>query len=309
MISGGDGMLKALDFKSLVTPDGRRLDYLLLGDPGGTPVLYLPLDFGFVRWPASAEAEAANRGLRIIVPLRAGYGLSDMVDRKTDYDAALIADTLQVLRAENVTRCPILCISGDTYYAVRLARQTPGMFSAIIACSGMLPLTGREQYERMDKWHRFILAGAKYTPHLLPFMVKAGFLLARKIGKRGFLHAVYGNSPGDISTFEETEVFEAIVTGSDTALSDTNCAHEAFSRQLVSGQLGDWSDEVNALRGQLPVIYMNGAQDPQVPLATFEEFRRDYDWIEFHLFENVGQLAFFRHWRDVLNRLTLLLEE
>ena len=54
---------------------------------------------------------------------------------------------------------------------------------------------------------------------------------------------------------------------------------------------------------------MNGAQDPQVPLATFEEFRRDYDWIEFHLFENVGQLAFFRHWRDVLDRLTPLLEE
>ncbi|WP_085826111.1 LuxR C-terminal-related transcriptional regulator [Roseovarius gaetbuli] len=309
VVSGGDGMLKELDFQSLVTPDGRRLDYLVLGDPGGTPVLYLPLDFGLVRWPASAEAEAERRGWRIIVPLRPGYGLSDMVARSTDYDAALTADTIQILQAESVTRCPIICQSGDFYYAVLLARQNPEMISAIIACSGMLPLTRREQFERMDKWHRFILAGAKYTPHLLPFMVKAGFLLARKIGKRGFFHSVFGNSPGDMATFEDAEVFEAIVTGSDTALSDTHCAHEPFSRQLTSGQLGDWSDEVNALRGQLPVVFMSGTQDPQVPLATLQEFQRDYTWIEFHLFEDAGQLAFFRRWRDVLDRLTALIAE
>ncbi|WP_300548394.1 helix-turn-helix transcriptional regulator [Roseovarius sp.] len=309
VVSGGSGMLKELDFQSLVTPDGRRLDYLVLGDPGGTPVLYLPLDFGLVRWPASAEAEAARRGWRIIVPIRAGYGMSDMVARKTDYDAALVADTMQVLQAENVIRCPVICQSGDFYYAVRLARQHPGVISAIIACSGMLPLTRREQFERMDKWHRFILAGAKYTPHLLPFMVKAGFLLARKIGKRGFFHSVFGNSPGDIATFEEAEVFEAVVTGSDTALSDTHCADEPFSRQLTSGQLDDWSDEVNALRGQFPVIFMSGTQDPQVPPATLQEFRRDYDWIEYHLFEDAGQLAFFRHWRVVLGRLAPLIAE
>lgn len=309
VVSGGHGTLQELDFKSIITEDGRRFDYLLLGDPTGTPVLYLPMDFGFVRWPASAEAEAKRRGLRIIVPVRAGYGASDMVPPKTDYDATFIADTEQLLRAEHVRRCPIISLSGDAYYAVRLARRHPTMFSGIVACSGMLPLTRREQYERMDKWHRFILAGAKYTPHLLPFMVKSGFLLARKIGKRGFVHAVFANSAADIATFENAEVFEAIVTGSDICLSDQNCAHDPFSQQLVSGQLADWSADINALRDQLPVILMNGAQDPQVPLATYHDFTRDYDWIEFHLFEDAGQLAFFRHWRDVLDRLTPLLAE
>jgi len=307
VVSGGDGLLAERDFKSLVTADGRRLDYLVIGSETGRPVLYLPLDFGFVRWPATAEATAAQRDLRVIVPVRAGYGMSDMVAKTADYDATLVADTMLVLRAEGVRRCPILCISGDAYYAVALARAHPAAFSGIIACAGMLPLTLREQFERMDKWHRFILASAKYTPHLLPFKVKAGFLLARRIGKRGFVHAVFGNSVADITTFEDKEVYEALVTGSETALSDRHFAHEAFSRQLVSGQLEDWSVAVNALRDQLPVIFMNGAQDPQVPLATFEDFRRDYGWIEFHLFEDAGQLLFFRHWRSVLDRLTPLL--
>ncbi|WP_417729394.1 helix-turn-helix transcriptional regulator [Roseovarius sp.] len=309
VVSRGFATLAERDFKSLITPDGRRVDYLILGAQRGRPVLYLPLDFGLVRWPASAEACAALRGLKVIVPLRPGYGLSDMVDRSVDYDATLLEDTMRVLQAERVTRCPILCFSGDAYYAVKLARAHPFAFSGIVACSGMLPLTRREQFERMHKWHRFIMAGAKYTPHLLPFMVKAGFLLARKIGKRTFLHAVYGNSAADVATIEDPEAFEALATGSEVALSENHSAHEAFSRQLVSGQLDDWSAEVEALRGKLPVIFINGTQDPQVPLATVDEFRRDYDWIEFHLLEDAGQLAFFRHWRVVLDHLTPLIAD
>jgi DNA-binding CsgD family transcriptional regulator len=290
-------------FRSLVAPDGRRVAWTVLGARAGRPLLYLPLDYGLVRWPARAEAEARARGIRVIVPLRPGYGPSDMVARDVEYDAALLDDTGMILRAEGVARCPVLCLGGDLYYAVQLARRDPARVSGILACAGMLPLTRRAQFERMDKWHRFILAGAKFTPHLLPFMVKAGFILARRLGKRGFIQAVYGNSAADIATFEDPEVFEAIVRGSEVALSATHSAHEAFSRQLVGGQLGDWSGDLLALRGALPVILMNGAQDPQVPRATYEEFRRDHPWIEYHLFEDAGQLLFFRHWRAALDRL------
>lgn len=306
---GGHAGPEYRDFRTLAAPDGRRVDYLVLGAEGGRPLLYLPLDYGLVRWPASAEAEARKRGIRVIVPLRPGYGRSEMVGRGVDYDGALLDDMETVLRAEGVRRCPVLCLSGDLYYAVMLARRDPARVSGILACAGMLPLTRRAQFERMDKWHRFILAGAKYTPHLLPFMVKAGFLLARRIGKRGFIQAVYGNSAADIDTFEEPEVFAAIVAGSEVALSDTHSAHEAFARQLVGGQLEDWSADLVALKGTLPVILMNGAQDPQVPRATYDEFRRDHGWIEFHLFEDGGQLLFFRHWRAALDRLEPLLTE
>ncbi len=295
--------------RTLVAPDGRRVAWTVLGDMAGRPLLYLPLDFGLVRWPASAEAEARARGLRVIVPLRPGYGSSDMVAHGADYDAALLEDTERVMRAEGVRRCPVLSLGGDVYYAARLARRDPARITGILACAGMLPLTRRAQFERMDKWHRFILAGAKYTPHLLPFMVKAGFLLARRIGKGGFARAIYGESGADIATFEDPEVYEAIVGGSEVALSATHSAHEAFARQLVGGQLEDWSGDLVALKGALPVILMNGAQDPQVPRATYEEFRRDHPWIEYHLFEDAGQLVFFRHWRAALDRLAPLVAE
>lgn len=301
VVSAGYDTLEEREFHSLISPDGRRLDYLVLGDPKGQPLLFLPLDYGLVRWPAPAETEAAGRGIRIIVPVRAGYGLSDPIPKKGDYDAALIADTLQVLDAEGAGPCPILSLGGDFYYATQLALAAPERFTALIACAGVLPMTRREQFERMEKWHRFILAGAKYTPHLLPFMVKAGFVLARKIGKRGFVHAVYGQCPADVETFEDPDVFEAMVTGSEVAVSDTHSAHAAFSRQLLGPQVQDWSADVEAIRGKLPVIFLNGTQDPQVPRATLEEFQHDYDWIEYKVYDDAGQLVFFRHWRDALD--------
>ena len=309
VVSRGQGQLEEREFRSLITPDGRRLDYLVLGDPAGAPVLFLPLDYGLVRWPAPAEAEAARREIRVIVPVRAGYGQSDPIPKKGDYDAALVADTLQVLDAEGVQRCPVISLGGDFHYAARLAHEFPDRFTALIACAGVLPMTRRAQFERMEKWHRFILAGAKYTPHLLPFMVKAGFLLARKIGKRGFIHAVYGQCPADVDTFEDPDVFEAMVTGSEVALSDEVLAHDAFSRQILGPQMGDWSAQVQALKGQLPVIFMNGMQDPQVPPDTLREFQRDFDWIDYRVYEDAGQLIFFRHWRDVLEIIPPFLTE
>ncbi|MGJ8598184.1 LuxR C-terminal-related transcriptional regulator [Sulfitobacter sp.] len=308
LISEGYATLEARDFQSITTPDGRRLDYLVLGDPMGVPILFLPLDYGLIRWPASAEAEAARRGWRVIVPVRAGYGRSDFLEKNGDLDAAIVADTMQILQTENVKCCPIVSMGSDSYYGVQLARMYPDRFSVLIACAGVLPMTRREQFERMEKWHRFILAGAKYTPHLLPFMVKAGFLLARKIGKRGFVHAVYGSSPADVETFENPEVFEAMVTGSEVALSETHSAHASFSRMLLGRQNSDWSEDVDALKGQLPVIFINGTHDPQVPNATLEDFRRDFDWIDYRIYDDAGQLIFFRHWPDVLEILAPLVK-
>ena len=309
LVSKGCATLKPHDYKSLKTPDGRRLDYLVLGDPKGKPVLFLPLDYGLVRWPASAEEEAVKRGWRIVVPVRSGYGKSDSLPKKVDFDRAMIVDTLQILKAEKVKNCPIVSLGSDSFYGIQLAKEFPKMFPTLVACAGVLPMTRREQYERMEKWHRFILAGAKYTPHLLPFMVKAGFLLARKIGKRGFIHAVYGNSPADVETFEDPEVFEAMVTGSEVALSETHSAHDAFSRALLGRQNEDWSADVDVLKGRTPVFFMNGMDDPQVPPATLQDFKNDYDWIDYRVFEGAGQLMFFRHWPDVLEVLEPFLKD
>lgn len=309
VVSEGDGGLEPLEFQSLITADGRRLDYLTLGDPAGQPMLYLPQAYGLNRWPARAEAAAKARSWKVLTPVRAGCGYSDPFPKGADVDGLVVADCLAILDKESVANCPVLSFGDDSYYAIKLANAAPTRIRAIMACAGVLPLTEKAQFERMEKWHRFIMAGAKYTPHLLPFMVKAGFLLARKIGKHGFVHAIFGKSPADVETFETPEVFEAMMAGSETVLSDRHLAHDSFARCLLGGFLTDWSADVRALEGQLPVVFINGAEDPQVPQETLRDFARAYPWIRFDLHSDAGQLVFFKHWQNVMEEFSKFMPE
>ncbi len=299
-LSKGFARLTPRRFHQLNLPDGRRMEYLLLGDPKGRPCLFMPLDYGLVRWPASAENAAARRGIRVIVPVRAGYGNATPLPAGAHLGRTIAQDIDFLLETLNVTRCPVISLGSDIYYLCHLNQLNGNRMSAIIACAGTFPLTRPQQYERMGKWHRFILASARYTPHLLPFMVKAGFSLARRLGKRGFINAVYGNSPADVATFEKPEVFEAMVCGSEVCLSETHSAHNAFAREVIEQETTDWWPLFSALEGSLPVHYISGLQDPQVPKETLFEFRRICPWVTFHIHEDAGQLIFFLKWHEAL---------
>jgi len=188
--SKGYDTLEPRPFYSLSLRDGRKLEFLILGDPNGRPCLFSPLDYGLVRWPASAEAAAAKRGMKIIVPVRAGYGKSTPLPKGVEAGNSTVQDYAELMDHLGIEKCPILSLGGDFFFSALFHSLFPGRVTAMLGCAGVLPLDRPEQYERMDKWHRFILAGARYTPHLLPFMVKGGFALARRLGKRGFVHAV-----------------------------------------------------------------------------------------------------------------------
>ncbi len=302
-MSEGYDRLAPRPYHRITQADGRIMEYLILGAQEGRPCLYMPLDYGLARWPASAEEQLARSGIRVIVPIRGGYGNSTPLPKKAHLGTTVAQDILHLLDHLGVSRCPAISLGSDIYYLGHMHRIDSRRLSAVVACAGTFPLTRPEQYERMGKWHRFILASARYTPHLMPFMVRAGFSLARRLGKRGFVSAVYGGSPADIETFSDPEVFEAMVCGSEICLSETHSAHDAFAREVREQETTDWSFLLDSFRDTVPVTYMNGTQDPQVPEGNLREFMQEYPWIEFRIYEDCGQLLFFRKWPEVIDRI------
>lgn len=301
----GDRYHRPLATKRVFLIGGRYMDYVTYGDPKGSPVLFLPLNYGFIHWPEEMMAEATRRKLKIIAPIRAGYGNSSPVGARSGYLDTLTQDHLTLMDQMAINRAALVSMGGDSLLAMRLAAGAPERFTALYCCSGTMPPSRREQYERMDKWHRFILAGARYTPQLLPFMVKAGFALARKWGKHNFIATVYAESPADTATFKIPNVRDALLTGSDVTLSDEHSAYDAFTRELVAYERDDWTQPLATLSkaaecGALAIHFYSGQQDPQVCPETLSEFQQDYPWINFHVYPDAGQLLFFLKWRDVL---------
>lgn len=296
------GNLEPLVYQHIKGPDGRRLEFIEFGNPAGRPVLYMHLDFGFIRWPASAERVARQRNLRVIVPVRAGYGRTDHHPKAVDHLHGVTADYLAILDWLGIRRVAILALGADLRFALNLSLQREGLVGGILGCAAQLPLRTAAQYDRMDKWQRFILANARYAPKVLPFLVQAGFSLARRLGKEKFFAQVNGGSPADMEAFARPEVREALLAGSEVSLSEKVLAHQAFTRECI-GSEKDWSALVHAVK--VPVVLLQGDQDPQTPAQTIRELMGDFPHLDVRFVPNTGQLLFFAEWPmalDVLER-------
>lgn len=294
------GNLAEVPFQQMRGPNGRLLEWIEFGASDGAPCLYMHLDYGLIRWPASAEAEAKLRGIRVIVPVRAGYGRSELHAKGTDNRIAVTRDYIALLDHLGVSRTAVVAIGADISFAMTLSLERPHLVAGILGCACTLPLHTPAQYDRMDKWHRFILANARYAPKILPFLVKAGFALARRLGKEKFFAQVNGGSPADMETFARPEVREAMLKGSEVCMSDRFLAHEAFSREVI-GSEKDWSDIVR--RVQVPVVMLQGDQDPQAPMQTIRELGMEYPHLDIRFLPNCGQLLFFKEWPQVFEVL------
>jgi pimeloyl-ACP methyl ester carboxylesterase/DNA-binding NarL/FixJ family response regulator len=296
--------LDAVTFQHLRTTDGRRLEWITFGAPSGRPVLYMHMDYGMIRWPRRAERNAASRGLRIIVPVRAGYGATDLHAKGTDHTAAVAQDYAAVLDHLGTSAMPVIALGADFRFALALAETRPDLVRAIVGCAAQLPLRTAAQYDRMDKWQRFILANARYAPKVLPFMVKAGFSLARKLGKAAFFTQVNGGSPADMECFARPDVREAILEGTEVCLGAKVLAHEAFTRECISSER-DWSALVRGAR--VPIKLLQGDQDPQTPVLTIRELMADFPHLDVEFMPNTGQLLFFAEWPVVLDQVEAMM--
>jgi pimeloyl-ACP methyl ester carboxylesterase/DNA-binding CsgD family transcriptional regulator len=306
MPSGGSGGVRArnglqeVPFRSFKGPGHRRLDYIEFGDPLGRPVLYMPIDYMMIRWPATAERAARQRGLRVIALVRAGYGHSEHHPKGVEYATATAEDYAALLGHLGIRQAAVLCLGADIEYAMRLSQLRPGLITGILGCGARLPTQTPDQYKSMGKWHRFILANARYAPRILPFLVQAGYAFARRVGKEKFLMSVNATSRADIEVFSRPEVREAILVGSEVTLSEKFSAHEAFTREVMASE-ADWSEIVRKL--SVPNLLLVGDQDPQVPVQTALEMRVSFPNLDIRIWPESGQLLFFGEWPRVLDHL------
>ncbi len=290
----------------LRSADDRRLTWIEYGDPAGRPVLFMHLDYGLVRWPAAAERAARRRGLRVITPIRAGYGKTDLHAKGADHLREVVLDYATVLDHLGVKGAVVLPQGADLRFAMHLANTRPDLVRGIVGASCQLPIRTGAQYERMDKWQRFILANARYAPKVLPFLVQAGFSLARRLGKEAFFRTVNGGSPADIEAFARPEIREAVLEGSEVCMTRKWAAHEAFTRECI-GSEKDWSAVVRACL--VPVLLLQGDQDPQSPVLTIRELAADYPHLEVRFLAFTGQLLFFAEWPQVLDEVEVMFEQ
>ena len=285
-------------YKTLMLPDGRRLDYHDMGPVTGAPVLYSHMGYGLVRWHAPMIKAAFSLGLRVICPIRAGYGHSDSIDLKADVLRSTREDTLHLLDHLGIERLPYLTQGNDLLFAADFASHHPDMVSEIIGICARPCLPGDRHYSGMGKWHRFFLSTAKHAPHLLKFTSRAAVAMARRLGPEEMFRQLNKTSPADLKLLDDDALMPVLRANADVIVGKTTDVSQAYAHEILATE-ADWTDLMKACE-QTKTWFVNGGQDPATDIATIAEYREVYPWIDIEVIPDAGQMLIYQHYEYLL---------
>lgn len=288
-------------FRSVTLPDGRRMYYHDMGPTKGAPVLYSHMGYGMSRWHKPMLKLAFQHGLRIICPIRAGYGQSDNLDPKADILASTRADTLFLLKHLGIARLPYLTQGNDLLFAANFAAHHPQMVSEIIGICARPSLPGDLHYSGMGKWHRFFLSTAKHAPHLLKFTAKAAVALAKRIGLTEMFRQMNQRSAADMALLDVDDLRPVLLANAELVAGKTSDVSQAYTMEILATE-ADWSGLMRKC-SDIKTWFVNGAEDPATDIATIAEYREAYPWIEVEVIADAGQLLIFQHFEDLIPRI------
>lgn len=285
-------------FREITLPDGRRMFYHDMGPIDGAPILFSHMGYCQARWHRPMLAMAFKMGLRIIVPIRAGYGHSDDIDPKGDIIAAARGDTLHLLDHLGIHRLPYVPQGNDLIFAADLAANHPERVSEIIGLCARPYLDGDLHYAGMSKWHRFFLSTAKHAPHLLSFTAKAAMAMARRIGVVAMFQHMQKDSPPDMALYDNKPLVAVMTANAELVAGKTTLAAQAYTMELLASE-APW-DHLLIQAKDIPIRFINAAQDPAIDVATVAQFRDKYPWIDIEVIPDAGQMLIYQKFRDVI---------
>ena len=273
-------------FKSIIVEDGRTLAYHDMGPMTGNPVLFSHMGSCMLRWPRSMIRLAFEHDLRIICPIRAGYGQSDSLDLNADPFAATCNDSVFLLKSLGIERLPYAVQGSDFPFAADLIWKQPELVSELIGIGGRPCLPGGLNVDGEGRWQRFFVSMARNAPHMVQFASKALMAMSRQIGPEAMLRNLCKDSPSDLALLDTAEMKKILEANIGLMAAKSTNAAGAFAMEYTAFQL-DWSDRMMASQN-IPVRIFLAEEDPTVDLGSIPKLLEAYPWIEIEVLQNAG---------------------
>lgn len=247
--------------------DGRVMTYHRFGPEMGQPVVFFHGMLDGCDFAPKAIQLLFEHRITVYAIERPHFGSNpgDGGPKETAHQrlASDVEDLLNFLDLKQVT---LFGHMGGSVYAFAAAAHLGERVQAIVSVSGGVPIVSARQIASMAPRQKLVAYTARYTPNLLPFVLRAGIRQLDFGGEEKFIRALYASSPHDINMISKSDVLEIIAAGYHFSVAQGYEAFEVDSFHVLS----DWRASVSA--STVPVFLLHGQDDPVVSVASVREF-------------------------------------
>lgn len=282
---------RARQVTTMALPD-REMLLEHYGDPTGYPVIFFHgmLDGNSMTHRFQTALEKHN--LRMICPVRPHFGKAPGTTLPPrDVPMAFARDVAHMIRELGLKK-PVLMghMAGALYAYATAGSMAPDELRGILNVSGGVPIVSHRQLATMSRRQQLVAYTARYTPSILPFVLRAGINQIDNGGERQFLNSLYENAPHDQALIADPDMRDLILSGYRFTVEQGHRAFEVDSHNVVH----DWSDLVDS--SVIPVRLLHGRTDPVVCARSVEKFaRRRNNRVTLEVLEDTGQLVLYQH--------------
>jgi pimeloyl-ACP methyl ester carboxylesterase/DNA-binding CsgD family transcriptional regulator len=282
--------------------DGRTMPYHHFGPEKGKPFIFLHgmLD-GCDLTPAMIDV-LHQHDIALIAPERPFFGSAAGVDADVRTAPERLAlDIEDLLDHLSIGEAGLLGHMAGAVYAFAAGAHLGDRASSIVCVSGGVPIVSNDQFASMSSRQRLVAYTARYTPKLLPFVLRAGIRELDFGGEESFMRALYKNSPHDLKAITDEAISSIICSGYHFTTTQGHRAFEIDSYHVVR----DWT--WRAEQTEVPVILIHGRHDPVVCCDSVEKFAdRLGQRAKLVVDDDAGQMLFYQNPQLIMSMLAAL---
>lgn len=276
-------------------PDGRTMAYAEYGDPDGIPVLFHANAVGSRLQRHPNDALTRELKIRLIVPDRAGIGLSDPCE---DYSyQQWAADATHLLDALGITKVAALGFCMGAPFACALARMHPDRVSVlgiVGGCAAGPPLAT----DRTHPVHRMIANAAIRSPGLHRFMIRVATRSAIANPDSYFGHVQKSLCKSDAEALQSPEIRNNLIS---SGIEGARQGSSAIARDMRM-QLRPWGFEPEAICA--PSVYWFGVEDQMASIGHARQLAGQLPECETRFRDARGHLLIYQDWSEILQTLS-----
>ena len=280
--------------------DGRRLGYLVCGDPKGKPVLCFHgypgsrLDF---RW---LDQEAMKRRLKLIAVDRPGIGLSEPLEGRGLVDFG--GDIEEVMKRLRLRRPVVMGVSGGGPYVLAcLSRLGEKIRAGVVVC-GLGPMDTEDSAKGMNASNASLFYCARNYPKSVGLILRVTkYMMTKRVD------TYYRLMEKVLPDSDQKRLGKVTKENRQRVLSANREIFRQGSRYLAQEAVlytNPWEFSVKELR--MPVHFWHGYLDKNAPIRAAMELCRQIPQSVHHWLIREGHLILNRHVAEILDSICLM---